>query len=125
MMANTWIWVSYLSAALLVLLYKWGRYVYFAALDESKPVHEATMEWFFEASVANGVSWVVTIGVVWVFGAMYINQVTWSWFSWIREVPVHAAIAFLFGALMEMIAPAVVKLIVSKIPFANIPNGGE
>lgn len=119
MRGNTVVWISYLGAALLVLLWKWARYVYFMALTEKKPIHDSTLEWFFEASIVNGVSWVATIGIVWSVGVMYIGRVTWIWFSWIQEIPVHAAIAFLLGALMEMVAPAVVKLIASKIPFAS------
>ena len=69
---------------------------------------KAIGEWFFEDSVDNTVSWVTTIGAVWVFGSIYIDRVA-AWWDWMSAIPVANSIAFFFGGLMEIVAPVVVK----------------
>lgn len=116
------LWMAYLVGAILTLVWKWFRSCWYETKKSNVSMKDATLQWFFEASAANTTSWVTTFGIVWAFGAVYIDQVTWSWFSWVGSIPANNAIAFLMGSLMEMLAPAVVKLVASKIPFASALN---
>lgn len=103
------LWIAYLAAALGLLAYKYVRYLYHARRN-GKTGREATLEWLFEPSVDNVVSWLTTIAVVWVVGAVYIDSVV-DYLSW---VPRHPALAFLLGILAEKFAPDLAKYFVSR-----------
>lgn len=119
------VWAAYLTGAFLTLVWKWSRWCWQEMKKSGPPVSTATririatLQWIFEPSASNAVSWVTTFGIVWVFGVVYISGVSWTWFAWVREIPVHVAIAFLLGSLMEMIAPAIVKTIASRVPYSE------
>lgn len=113
-------WIFYLLGAFLTLGWKLIRY-----LRHQKslgiPTSEAFKNWIFEDSVENTVSWVTTIALVWVGGAVFIDLRSESGiFSFIQAVPMHNAIAFAFGGIMELAAPEAaknfVKWLVSKFP---------
>lgn len=108
-------WLCYLLGAALTLLYKWARYVW-VGKTQGKSMKVATAEWFFDPSVSNTASWITTIGVVWVLGSAYIDGVVWLFGDYFKSIPVEKSIAFLLGSLIEMLAPASVKWIVSKLP---------
>jgi hypothetical protein len=119
------IWFSYILGAILTLGFKYAKYLYdgnkTGTTSAGHPWEwkDATVEWFFEGSIANGVSWVTTIGVVWVFGSAYITRIEWLFGDYLQSIPLDYGIAFLLGSLMELIAPAAVKWIVSKFPFGD------
>lgn len=104
------IWTAYLAGALLALAYKFCRYLQESKLWGSN-LKQATLEWFFEPSQDNAVSWVTTVGAVWVLGYLYVDQAT-AYFDWI---PIHASVAFLLGTLAEMIAPAFAKWFAARV----------
>jgi hypothetical protein len=117
------VWVSYLLGAGLTLFYKWARYVWVGCSKKRKTIARASAEWFFEDTVSNSLSWITTVGAVWVFGAAYINRVVWLFGSWPQGIPVDLSIAFFLGSLLEILAPAAVKWVVAQIPVLNV-NGG-
>ena len=106
-MSHKWAWFFYLLGALLTLAWKFVRYIH-ASKGHGDDFKKATMEWFFEDSIDNTVSWVTTIGAVWTFGAVYINRVVVFW-DWLNVIPVENSIAFFFGGLMELLAPTITK----------------
>jgi hypothetical protein len=105
-------WICYLIGAIVTLAWKLSRYVYFEK-KSGKPAGQSVIEWFFEKSGDNLVSWGTTIGAVWVIGSVYINQI--GLFDWKIPLPLDNGIAFFLGALMEMIAPSLAKWLTQKI----------
>jgi len=108
-------WTFYLFGAVLALAMKWFRWTYNGS-KQGKTVKESTLEWFAVDLLEDRVSWITTIGVVWVFGVVYLNRVPFLWMNWIQSIPIEESIAFLFGSMMEWVAPAVVKWVVAKLP---------
>jgi hypothetical protein len=115
-------WTAYILGALLVLLIKWGKFVYYAALKDNKHIHDATLEWFFEKTFDNITSWITTIAAVWVVGSIYIDRAISV--TGLSDMPVVNSFAFLLGSLMEMTAPAIVKWTLSKLPIPTSITGG-
>ncbi len=112
------LWIAYIAAALMVLVYKYERYVY---QNRHRPRGEVTAEWFFENSADNASSWVATIGIVWMLGYLYVGQLV----NLIPNIPVHPSIAFALGGLAEFIAPPVARLITATVlRFFERPTGG-
>ena len=128
-------WAAYITAAVLTLVYKFCKYLYdnrriwmnahgggenSGDVLKPWPMRRAVFGWFFEGSADNAVSWITTIGVVWVGGYLYLSS------SLMDSVPVHPSIAFLFGSLAEMTAPEVSKYIASKaVPMLERVFGGK
>jgi len=112
-------WLFYLLAALLTLAWKWASWCHTGKKTLQKGIWISTKEWFDITLFEDKLSWITTIGVVWIFGVIYIDRVTWAWFGWIQEIPIHEAVAFFFGSLMEFVAPAAAKFVLSKIPYAD------
>lgn len=106
-------WTWYLLGALLALAWKWARYCYHGR-RMGKSIKACSLEWFFEASQENAVSWVTTIAVVWCLGAIYIDRIVSL--AALSDIPVEECFAFLLGSLLEVIAPNIVKWIASKLP---------
>jgi hypothetical protein len=104
------LWVGYLTGAGLALAYKYCRYIV-VSRQSGINVRTATLEWLFEPSRDNGVSWVTTVAVVWVLGYMYIGDVL-DMLNWL---PTHPSIAFLLGSCTEMIAPTAAKWFINKL----------
>lgn len=111
-------WISYFVGALLILSSKLIRYVAGAGKN-GKTKKQAILEWFFEDTNSNYSSWITTIGAVWLGGYLYINQVESFLGQALPKIPVAAPVSFVLGCLMEMVAPNIVKLVVSKLPFLN------
>ena len=115
-------WMFYLLGAALTLLWKMVRYVH-EEKKKGRRAKDAIAQWFLEDSIENTTSWCVTIGLVWTLGAIYISlRDNAGIFNWISVIPLHNALAFSLGGLMELIAPEVAKNImgwlVSKFPKA-------
>jgi len=96
-----------------VLVYKLGRYLYLAP-RHNQTRRKALLEWFFSPTPDNAVSWLTTIGAVWILGSLYVGSLHWgedpqSW------LPVHPAMAFTLGTLAELIAPAIAKKLVALV----------
>lgn len=108
----TSVWIAYYLGFSLTLGLKWLRAVKYGAEDGKTP-GQVTLEWFFEPSTENGVSWIATIGGVWVLGSIYIDGIiNIAGFS---DLPVRASIAFFLGSLFEMLVPNLMKWFASKI----------
>ncbi len=112
-------WTFYLLGAFLALAWKWARYCYIGRVfcSPGKKIRQASLEWFFEVSQENLVSWATTVGIVWCLGAIYIDRIVNP--AALTDIPVEECFAFLLGTLLEFIAPNIVKWIVSKIPGAS------
>lgn len=111
-----WAWTAYIIAWILSLAYKWARYVR-TGKSLGKSIGCSTGEWFFEASLENGVSWVTTISSVFVVGGIYIDRlIVGTWFS---GIPVHWSIAALLASLTEFWAPDFAKWLLKKVPGQN------
>jgi hypothetical protein len=111
-------WVCYLVGAILVLMYKWGRYIR-QRRAQGIGMKQATIEWFFEPSADNVTSWVVTVGFIWTFGTVYIFKIDIGLGEWFQRLPVMCPFAFLFGGLLELYAPAAARWLMSKLPWGN------
>jgi hypothetical protein len=111
-MTNKSAWAWWIVGALLTLAWKLARYIY-AQKKLGYSLKVSLLEWFFEDSAENAVSWITTIGAVWVLGATYIDRLT------IYEVsvplPLHNSLAFFLGGLAEFIAPNITKWITRKL----------
>jgi hypothetical protein len=121
-MSNKSAWLFYLLGAFLTLGWKFIRYVR-TEKQHGRPARDAIAEWFFEDSVDNTTSWFTTVSIVWCAGAVLIDlREREGIFQWIAVVPLHIAVAFAFGGLMELAAPSIaknlVKWIISKMPGA-------
>lgn len=107
-------WFFYLLGAVLTLAWKWwvwcrtGRHL-------GKTIRQSTREWLDTSLAVDKASWITTVAVVWVFGSVYIGRVAFMW-EWVQAIPVERSIAFMFGSLMEYIAPNAVKWVISKLP---------
>jgi len=113
MTTQQWAWLAYITSLILSLAYKWARYVR-TGRSLGKTIGQSTEEWFFEASLANGVSWVTTLASCFVVGGIYIDRIVdVPWFS---DLPVHWSIAALLSSLTEFTAPNMAKWLISKIP---------
>jgi hypothetical protein len=108
------VWIAYVLGFALTLLFKWAQAAYLGG-KQGKSVKQVTCEWFFEPSLENASSWTATIGGVWVLGSIYINGLVKI--AGISDLPVDESIAFLFGSLFEFTVPAIIKWMVSKLPF--------
>jgi hypothetical protein len=107
-------WAFYLLGALLTLAWKLSKYIR-EQKAAGRPARQAIIEWFFEASAENAVSWITTIAVVWVIGDCYLRRVPFLW-DYLGQWPVEKSIAFLLGSIIEIIAPNVSKWILAKLP---------
>lgn len=117
-------WLWYLAGAICCLLWKWQRYCY-ESRGHGISFWKASREWFELHTFGSQASWVATIGVVWVIGAVYVDRVgvEWMFDGILKFIPVHVSFAFLLGVLAELSAPAAVKWLATKLPF--ITTGGE
>lgn len=106
------IWFCYILGAVLTLIWKLGRYCY-AQRKAGKSVKSAILEWFFEGTADNAVSWAATIGAVWVIGSIYINHL--GIFNIALPLPLDYSIAFTLGGVMEVAAPNLGKWATQKI----------
>lgn len=112
----------YLLGAFLTLGWKLARYV---RVEKKKgiPVHDAVAQWFFEDSIENTTSWLTTISLVWCLGAVYVDlRENAGIFSFMQAIPMHYAIAFALGGIMELAAPSLAKNLVGWI-ISKMPGG--
>jgi hypothetical protein len=106
-------WAFYIIGILIALSLKCTHYV-LEGKKQGREAKDSIHEWFFEKSRDNVVSWGTTIAVIWVFGDCYINQVAFLW-PWLNGIPVVKSLSFLFGTLIEYVAPNATKWVVNKI----------
>jgi hypothetical protein len=106
-------WASYLGGALLALAYKYARYLY-TGHQSRIGWKELTWEWFFDPCKENAVSWVTTVGVVWIIGSLYIERMDWEvGGNFLKSLPVQSPVAFTLGSMMEFVAPNISKWFVA------------
>jgi hypothetical protein len=116
-------WSYYLVGILLTLAYKLCRYVREGkarGISTSKSV----LDWFFDASLDNVVSWGATIlnfTGAFVLGAIYIDKLQVPGLSWLSAIPLHWAFALFLGSLTEFAIPNIAKALANKI--ANLIGG--
>ena len=116
-------WIFYLLGAFLTLVWKLIRYVRHEKRN-GIPARDAIAEWFFEDSAENSVSWLVTIGFVWCFGAIYVDlRDRAGVFSFIQTVPLHNSVAFFLGGVLELVAPKAAEQICTWV-ISHLPGGG-
>jgi hypothetical protein len=93
------------------------KYVYWAKRG-GKSGRQAIMEWFFDPTAENAVSWIATVGVVWAFGFLFIEasgSFTGIFGTVFQYLPVACPIAFFLGYGMEMKAPDIAKWMLDKV----------
>ena len=115
-------WMFYLAGAFLALFWKYFSWVYVGVCRKKQSFAASSREWLELTTIDSKVSWIATAAFVWVIGTVYIQQIGVSWFlgGFLSGVPVVNSIAFALGAVVEYSAPAALKWIVSKIPFAKM-----
>ena len=111
--------MCYLAGAVLVLALKLLFYVYNSS-KFGKKWHQSLAEWFFEKSGNNAVSWVATIGIVWLIGSAYIDRIGLDWIlgehlqEKLQELPVINSMAFVLGCFAEYLAPSALKKLMNR-----------
>jgi hypothetical protein len=118
MTENSQVLLAYFIGAFLTLAEKARRYTYFG-MKKGDTFLASLREWFLDPSVSNVSSWIATIGAVWVAGYLYVNQIPSLFGIAMPEIIVAASIGFLLGCLMETVAPNIIKLFTSKLPFGS------
>jgi hypothetical protein len=116
----TSIWICYIVGAVLRLIIKLGRYLR-AAYGHGQTKSQAFWDWFFSPTWENGISWLATIGFVWLGGYLYINRV--ETFLGIEKLPLNHPVAFLLGIAMEEYVPNISKWLFGLLPFTKANQG--
>lgn len=120
-------WRAYLTGAVLVFALKVVNYQvrYYRNLLPSKK----KKPWFWQGILefgwpkekksvkggASSISWVTTIGIVWVLGGVVAHNMDMFLPEALHNLAVHRATAFLFGTLAEMIAPKLANTLVDNV----------
>ncbi len=111
-------WAFYLVGALGVLLIKYANWIK-TGKKNGKKWWPSTKEWLSISLLEEKASWLTTIGIVWIAGAVFIDKVSVStgviWLDKALAIPVFDAAAFTLGTLMEYLAPEAAKRILNKI----------
>jgi hypothetical protein len=105
-------WAWYLFGAALCLAAKLARYWHHGR--HMGDGLKAIWDWFFERSKENAVSWLVTVAVVWAFGAFFFYRVEPPGWNWLETIPLKAPFAFIFGIVAEIGAPNAAKWLMRK-----------
>lgn len=107
-------YISYFIGALSTLFVNGMRYV-----RQQKQLgvrtKRAVVDYFFEKTFSNGAEWTTTIGVVWAGGAIMINKIDFGPLGVLKSIPMHPAFLFLFGGIMEGVAPWLVGKLVKAV----------
>ena len=94
-----------------------GTRLEYEAKGRGTPFWRASRSWFELETFESKTSWLITVAVVWVIGAVYIDRLHFEWISngALSVLPEHVSVAFLLGLIAEMVAPAIGKQIIAKI----------
>ncbi len=116
-------WISYMVGALLVLGAKWW---YWCATGRKAgtPIWKSTKQWFDVTRSQDQISWLTTIGIVWVGGYVYLAGSHLGW-EWVEKLPVTMPFAFILGMAMECTAPAAFKWVLGKLPWGQADGQGQ
>jgi hypothetical protein len=117
-------WWAYWAGALLTLFYKFTRYLYLGTKNGGRGWKAVSLEWLFDPSADNTVSWGMTIGVVWIGGYLFIHR-TDLLLGYLglesESVTLHYSVAFLWGSICERFGPDIAKWAVSWVR-AKLPS---
>jgi hypothetical protein len=112
---HLFVWIAYILAAVLTLASK--LYIYASiGINLGKSLRTCLKEWFLDPTLENASSWVGTIGVVWTLGYIYIERVVdvAGYLGPVfQSLPVAVPIAVVLGWAAEMVAPDLLKKVVS------------
>jgi hypothetical protein len=116
------VWRIYFAGALAALTWKYIWWIYVGMRRKNQAWWPATVCWFEFVTIDAKVSWLATVGCVWVIGALYARQIGLGWIfgGALTGLPVFPEMAFLLGVLAEYTAPALLKWIATKIPFLKV-----
>lgn len=89
------LWITYFIAVFLVCALYIIRYIR-AQKAAGIPASKAWINLVLETNLADGTTWVGTLGVVWLLGAVYIDRVPMV-SDWLASAPHHPALAFVVG----------------------------
>ena len=118
---NQWVWMAYITVAVITLLSKMASYAY-NGIAINIPFWTSCRKWLFSKTLENGADWVGTICIVWAFGYLFIEKVMAAlgfFGAFFQALPVAVPIAALLGWAAEMGAPKLMVWIVNKFT----PNG--
>lgn len=107
------LWSAYIVAAVFTLSLKLMKYLY--EQNKQEITLQKAISEFFLGGNQTAVSSVAILGVEWVFGAIYIDHLTFIFGEALNSVPKHPSIAFLLGSIAEVIAPMGVKALTTRI----------
>ena len=112
------LWYFYLSAALITFLITLNKFM--KQQDPSIPYRKSMWE-FLTGSVLAEVTTVGTFAVVWLVGAIYIDDVAFLIGNQLHDVQPHPAIAAFLGFAGEYFTPRAIRWIGNMI----FPGTGE
>ena len=98
----------YFFGAFLMLAIKYFTYIKYGRI-KGESVKTSTIDWFFSPTKENAVSWITTIAIVWLGGVIYIEKLPVPYLTDIFALPLHNAMAFFLGILVEYVAPTIMK----------------
>lgn len=100
-------WFMYWLGAMLTLLSRYGNEVWLKTKPPGRKV--ATIRFLLEHN------WVLTIGVVWVFGGLVVTNHQLFLPEYLHDSAPLPAVAFTVGAVIELVAPPLAKKIRSLV----------
>lgn len=106
------LWYYYLSVAFITLLITLNKFM--KAQDPAIPYWESVW-FFFTGSVLAEVTTVGTFCVVYLVGAMYIQDLTFLIGNQLNDLPNHPAIACILGFLGEYFTPRAIRWVGNTI----------
>lgn len=106
-------WLFWILGAVLVAMAKLIEYCYRQDPSQVK-LGRAILDYYFKGSTSAAIS-VLTIGVVWVLGAAYVDKLDFMASQLIKTAPRHPGLAFLLGGVAEYGAPRLLDPLLKKI----------
>jgi hypothetical protein len=127
MQSHMWGW--YLLGAFMALFAKYSTFLFIGLSRKGQKFLPTSKAWFEIVTIDSQVSWLASVAVVWLIGAMYIRQIGISWLfgGALLGLPVFREMCFLLGVLAEYVAPGFLKwLLVKKLGISDDKSrGGE
>ena len=110
---NLKLWIPYFSAVFLVTALYILRFIR-SQKAAGIPARHAWINIALESDMASGTTWVGTLGVVWLLGAVYINRLPMI-SDWLAAAPHHPALAFCVGFSSTAVSPIVLSLLTKRM----------
>ncbi len=125
-------WIAYMTGAVLAFgarfLSHWARYAREQKMEMYSCILKAALSFIGTTATdvkgtRSGVSWVTTIGIVWMLGGIVVSHGVHIMPAALQAYVPHLAVDFVIGSLAEAIAPPIGEWIVSRI--VGMVKGGK